>query len=711
MEKKIISLIDSGRFNNVLENFNKTTGFVTAILDLKGNILFRSGWRRICTDFHRVHPETEKNCIESDTRLGSRPLNKKRYNLYRCKNGMTDACVPIILNNKHVANLFTGQFFINKPDKKYFREQARKYNLDEKEYLKALDEVPVVSEERVENLMAFLISLADLIMNLATQNHKEQTLSENLSLGEEIAGFGSWEFDLNKMMVNPSKGALRIFGALDFQGPKTIELTQSLVLPQYRSMMDRTLQELIENNTPYDVEYKIARLDNSEVVDVHAKAEYDGKKNIVFGVIHDITKQKKLEDQLFHSKKMDSIGRLAGGVAHDYNNAISAIMGFTQFAIDRLESSPWVDELTVVLNDLDEVLAASKSAADITSQLLSFSRNKPITPEVINLNSSLKKIYKMLKRLIGEDILFDMKPSDDLWPIEIAPTQLDQLLLNLCVNARDAIFENNNGKLSGEIKIVAKNITIDSEKAVGFIDSLNFKPGDYVHISISDTGCGIPEELQLNIFEPFFTTKDKNKGTGLGLATVYGIIQQNKGYINVSSVPDKATVFNLYLPKYKHFKPSLQKKKLVKPVRLPLDGIKTLKKENIKSDFASGYSVLLVEDDPAVLRMTEKILKKYGFTVLSANTPGKAIDLALNHDNKMDLLITDMILPELSGQKLAEKIKKKYPSLKTIFMSGYATDEIKQKNSHENSFDLTNFIQKPFKVSELKKIIETVMGT
>lgn len=377
--------------------------------------------------------------------------------------------------------------------------------------------------------------------------------------------------------------------------------------------------------------------------------------------------REKLNEKLAQAQKLESIGRLAGGVAHDFNNMLSVIIGHCEFAQSRLASDD------PVFSNLDEILKAAKRSADLTQQLLAFARKQTVTPKVLNLNETISGMLKMLSRLIGEDIELKWLPGRELWNIRIDPSQVDQILANLCVNARDAISGGD-----GKITIETSNVSLASEwcsARTGYI------PGDYVVISISDNGCGMSPETVANIFEPFFTTKALGKGTGLGLSTVYGIVKQNNGFVNVYSEPGTGTTFRLYLPK-------LTEKEEFQPA--PASEEK--KKES------GNATILLVEDEPAILKMTAMLLERLGYTVVPSANPSEALQTAREFKGEINLLMTDVIMPEMNGRDLAMRLQSIYPNIKRLFMSGYTADVI----AHHGVLDEgVNFIQKPFSITDL----------
>lgn len=404
-----------------------------------------------------------------------------------------------------------------------------------------------------------------------------------------------------------------------------------------------------------------------------------GEKLGFRGIDRDITERKKaaaeqqrLQDQLTQTQKMEAIGRLAGGVAHDFNNMLSVIIGHAEMGLDQLSASdPHYRQFYEIKN-------AGERSSGLTRHLLAFARKQTIELQVINLNEVITEMTSMLKRLIGEDIDFAWIPGDGLWQVLLDKSQVDQILANLCVNGRDAVSG------VGKITIETSNVTIDEAYC---INNTYFFPGDYVCLAVSDNGCGMDRETVSHIFEPFFTTKDADKGTGLGLSTVYGILKQNKGCVNVYSEPGQGTTFKLYFRRYIGNHAVLDT-----PHKIGTAPIGT-------------ETILLVEDEPAILNMVSTALRKSGYNVLKANVPDEAVKLAAEN-KKIDLLLTDVIMPSMNGRKLAELITARHSSVRCLYMSGYTADVIAH---HGVLDDNINFISKPFTMKTLLGKIRSVL--
>jgi len=401
----------------------------------------------------------------------------------------------------------------------------------------------------------------------------------------------------------------------------------------------------------------------------------------VLGIGRDITALRKaeqertqLETQLHQAKKIESLGQLAGGVAHDFNNMLGVILGHVELANKKLASSQ-----PIQIN-LEEIFKAAEHSAELTRQLLTFARKQVIDPKILDLNEKVSAMLKMLERLIGENVELAWHPAEDLWTTKVDPTQLNQILTNLCINARDAIPG------SGRITINTENCHIDEDYCA---TRLYVVSGDYVRLSVSDNGCGLDQEALEHIFDPFYTTKSFGKGTGLGLATVFGAVRQNRGFIDILSEPGQGTTFLVYLPKAEK-KPEL----------------------SLKGPFAAqprgAETILLVEDDLMVLQMTASMLEICGYTVLTADTPEKALSLVKDYPNKIQLLVTDVVMPLMNGKELSDKLLESHPDLKVLFMTGYSSEIISNQGILQ---DGVNFMQKPFALESLSRKVREVLDS
>lgn len=422
---------------------------------------------------------------------------------------------------------------------------------------------------------------------------------------------------------------------------------------------------------------------SGDVLDVLWNAEKTsvGENEVLLSLIFDNTEKNKSEEergklqaQLIQSQKMESVGRLAGGVAHDYNNMLGVIIGHTELAMLKMDAGGSME------NHLREIMNAAQRSSELTQHLLAFARRQTIAPRILDLNQSITAILKMVQVLLGENIELVWLPGSGTHSIKIDPVQFNQLLMNICVNARDAI------SVDGRISIETQRLMVDESYCT---INTYFVPGDYALLIVSDNGSGMDKETQSKIFEPFFTTKGVGKGTGLGLATVYGIVKQNNGFINVYSEVGKGTTFKIYFP---YCEGSAEQKTERTFDIFPINSCET---------------ILVVEDEQALLDINRAMLKDLGYNVLAANTPAKAVHLGREYAGAIDLLMTDVVMPEMNGRELEQRIRESNPKLKCLFASGYTASVI----SHQGVLDENvNFIQKPFTLQDLALKIREVIN-
>ncbi|HOE66561.1 MAG TPA: PAS domain S-box protein [Candidatus Hydrogenedentes bacterium] len=455
-------------------------------------------------------------------------------------------------------------------------------------------------------------------------------------------------------------------------------------------VVGRTVLEVLPGTEPYWIETygnvaltgKPAHFENrSDEMDKYFEVTaFRPAPNQFACIFTDVTARKRAEEerqhlreQLAQAQKMESVGRLAGGVAHDFNNMLGIILGYAELAINHVVS----DEL---LSDyLNQIFSAAKRSAEITQQLLAFARKQTIAPKVFDLNEAVEGMLKMLRRIIGEDIDLAWRPAAGPKPLLMDPSQLDQILANLCVNARDAI--SGVGKLT-----IETGVTVFDEAYCA--EHVGFSPGEFILLAISDNGCGMDRQTLNKLFEPFFTTKGIGKGTGLGLATVYGIVKQNNGFINVYSEPGQGTTFKIYLPRYTG------------------DASQAMSEDDVAIPSGRGETVLIVEDEVAILTLSKIMLERLGYRVLTATLPSEAMRLAQTHPDRIDLLATDVIMPEMNGRELARRLIEAHPHLKLLFMSGYTANVI----AHQGVLDEgVNFIQKPFSMRDIAIKVRQVL--
>jgi polar amino acid transport system substrate-binding protein len=561
---ELSDIIDCEMLQSMLEDFYRLTGMLGAVLDVSGKVLVAVGWQDICTRFHRCHPETLKNCLESDTELTSGvPVGS--YKHYRCKNNMWDMVTPLEVGGRHVGNIFIGQFFYDDevPDREFYRAQARRYGFDAEEYLAALDRVPRFSRERANAGMQFYAKLTKIISTLSFSSIR----------------------------------------------------------------LSRTLAERIH-----------------------------------------------LEEQLRQAQKMETVGQLAGGVAHDFNNILQVIIGYG----DMLRRD---DTLNARHKDeIDHILSSAEKASQLTRGLLAFSRKQVFALKPLHLNEVIENFKKFIVRVIGEDIQLRTITRGQGPMIYADLGQMEQVLVNLATNARDAMKRG--GTLTIETGSQAVEAPIDQEFG-------GAEPGRYATVTVSDTGCGMDPETRQRIFEPFYTTKEVGEGTGLGMAIVYGIVKQHNGFINVYSEPGQGTTFRIYLPIHQ----AQQPEKVVDAAQptLPRGGSET---------------ILLAEDDADVRNLMVSVLTRFGYRVIQAVDGEDAVEkFAANHSS-IALVVMDMIMPKKNGKAAYDEIALLSPEVKVLYSSGYTADFIQNRGVLGKEVEL---IMKPVQPMELLRKVRAML--
>ncbi len=542
--------------------------------------------------------------------------------------------------------------------------------------------IPITDAEG--HVVGMQSTLIDITERKRVEKERER-IQLQLSNAMDMAKLGHWEYDIEKDSFVFNDHFYKLFGTTAEEMGGYImtsqEYARRFVHPDDRAVVAEETRKAVETKDPRfsrQLEHRMLYTDGRVghiAVRFFIVKDVEGRTVKTYGVNQDITEQKRNEERIAQLQKMESIGRLAGGVAHDFNNMLGVILGHTELALDR------TDPHQPVSSDLREILRAARRSADLTRQLLAFARKQTISPEVLDLNATVEGMLKMLRRLIGEDIELTWRPGRILWRVKMDPTQVDQILANLCVNARDAVQGH------GKITIETANTSFDEADCT---DRPKCMPGDFVLLTVSDNGCGMDKRTMAHLFEPFFTTKELGRGTGLGLATIYGIVNQNNGFIDVNSEPGKGSRFNIYLPKH-HIEPeSAHEMNPAAP-----------------STERGHETVLLVEDEEAMLKMAKAMLERLGYRVLAAQTPKEALRLASNYTGELHLLMTDVVMPGMNGRQLADRLLADHPNLKVLYASGYTADVIAH---HGVLNERVHFIQKPFTLKDVAEKVKEALG-
>jgi len=521
------------------------------------------------------------------------------------------------------------------------------------------------------------IANEQLQFELTEHNRAEEALRESEKKYRDLvvnALVGIYKTNLNGDILFANEALARIF---EFDSPE--EMISVGILLRYKNLKDR--QALIETLQKEGkvVDYEIEFLTKSgKTLNVLLSATLVG--DTLSGMIMDITPRKRaeeekvaLQDQLRQSQKMEAIGRLAGGIAHDFNNLLTIIKGYSQLSfIELKEGDP-------LRNNIEEIQKASDRAANLTRQVLAFSRRQVLDMKILDVNTILQDLDKMLRRVIGEDIELVTLLSKDLGNVKTDPGQIEQVIMNLAVNARDAMPS------GGKLTIETANVELEETYARAHIA---VKSGRYAMLSVSDTGVGMTPEVRDRIFEPFFTTKEKGKGTGLGLSTVYGIVKQSEGNIWVYSEPGQGTTFKIYLPR----------------VDEPLE---ELRQKAVEKEIPRGSeTILIVEDDEPVRKLSTQILKRQGYAILEAGNGNEALHLCEERKQPVHLILTDVVMPEMGGRELVKRLKSLHSEMKVIYMSGYTNNAIVHHGVLEKG---VNYVQKPFTLDALARKVREVL--
>jgi two-component system, cell cycle sensor histidine kinase and response regulator CckA len=516
--------------------------------------------------------------------------------------------------------------------------------------------------------------LEEINVLLETERDRLEALLHQMPAGVIIAKALSGEVILankkvDEILRHPAKTSRGLQHYLDYQGfhsdgrpykPEEYPLTRSVM----------TGEEVSNEEIEYLCGDGVRRIINSDAGPIR-----DRKGKVVAGLVifDDVTERKRLEQQLRQSQRMEAVGRLAGGIAHDFNNLLTVIVGQSEVMLEGFGPN---DPLREPVQQID---ASAQRAAELTKQLLAFSRKQVRQPKVLDLSAIVADLGKMLRRLIGEDVELITRLNSSLGRVKADPGQIEQIILNLAINARDAMPS------GGRLTIETNNASLDDQYANQHTD---VRPGPYVMLAVSDTGIGMDKETQSRIFEPFFTTKEQGKGTGLGLATVYGIVKQSEGHIWVYSEPGRGTTFKVYLPR-------VEAPAEIRPRSLD------------RSDTAIGSeTVLVVEDDDAVRRLVRQVMSSAGYTVMECKDADQALSMSSSYSGTIHLMITDVIMPGASGRELAQKITALRTGIRVLFMSGYTDNAI----VHHGVLDEdVAFIEKPFTPAKLLRKAREVL--
>lgn len=551
------------------------------------------------------------------------------------------------------------------PDLKTFENLYRRK--DGSTFLGRLNVCAVMdSEGQVSSFVGF-------IENITEHKRAEEALRESerdLRRAQQVAHVGSWQFDLNTRRVFASEEACRIYGLGDREW--LIKEVQTIPLPEYRAMLDAALQGLIERGQPYDVEFRIRRPTDGALLDIHSVAEYDRERNLVIGTIQDITERKQMEQRLRQHERLAAIGQLAAGIAHDFRNLLTSIMLYTQLSLRNPDLSPKIKQAFEI------ILGESKKAADLVQQILDFSGRALVKLQPLDLRACTADFVATLRRTIPENIRLTLTTGTDDYIIAGDSGQIQQVLLNLALNSRDAM------PAGGDLHMTLSRLQVQPDEPPPVA---GMSPGAWVCLVVADTGTGMTEEVYAHLFEPFFTTKEVGKGTGLGLAQVYGIVRQHQGYINVTTAVGTGTTFRIYLP-------ATKAESTNSTMHFP------------DAPRGDGETLLLVEDNDNLREGGRNLLEALGYQVLTAAHGREALEVYAAAERKIDLVITDIVMPEMGGKELLQELRRRDFHLKALGVTGHPLQESLEALQQAGFLDV---IHKPFEIETLAQIIRRAL--
>jgi PAS domain S-box-containing protein len=690
---ELMDIIDVNAIQSMMDDFFYLTKIGAAILDLKGNILVAAGWQDICTQFHRKHPDTLKNCIESDLEL-SAGIATGSFKAYRCKNNLWDIATPIVVGGTHMGNLYLGQFFYDgeTTDVEWFRSRADRYGFDETAYLAALERVPRWNKKTVHTAMRFYTRFTQLIsesgysnLKLANELRELKLTERSLKASEKALRESEEKY---RVLFEQTSDALFVAqdGRIIFQNPRTFELTgysaeefqsrpfASFIHEDDREMvMGRHLQRLRGEKPPERYGFRIFHKNGNILwAELNVVLIQWDQKPAALCFMTDITERKQMKTRLMQAQKLESIGSLAGGIAHDFNNLLFPIVGLSEMMLDDFPpESPYY-------KDVQQILKAGKRGRELVQQILSFSRQSRDQLIPVHIQKILKEALKLCRATIPADIPIIRDIQTDCRPVMADPTQIHQIVMNLVINAFHAV-EPTGGTISVRLK------EIFYSQADGAAHDL--ASGAYAMLSVTDTGTGIDPATMDKIFDPYFTTKTKGRGTGLGLATVYGIVKAHGGDIRVDSEVGEGSCFRVYLP--------------VLEISEPLE------METQSQPLPTGTEhILLVDDEASVVHLEKQMLERLGYRTTGFTDSRDALTAFEMAPSRFELVITDMHMPELTGLQLAEKMIAVKPDLPVILCTGFS-ERINREQI--GAMGIRDLLMKPVGIVDLAHKVREVL--
>lgn len=684
MSYSITELVEMPAIQRLMDSFCGLTGIAAAIVDPQGRVVCESRRPPACADLHRDSPAPPWRRCESDAHLASGPADQGRAAAFQCRDGLTSVAAPVLVQGQCLANLFCGHFLLASADPAVSSATAREHGMEEAHSRSVIEQATIVTDERLEDILAFLTGLADVVgaMGLARARQLQfgQRAPGRAALGD-LCEASPVAMALNRFSgeyVDANERFCHILGVAraDVIGKTPLELglidskTHGFMLEAIRTAGCLDGYEFMDHGAGDQHTHYLA----------YSKAVELCGEHLIITVIEEVSarqrgeeRHRQLEAQLRQAQKMEAVGRLAGGIAHDLNNLLTPILGYAELAQMKLRP-----EETAHL-DVREIQEAARRARDLTHQLLAFSRKQPIELKLVNLSDLVARLERILRRTIREDIRLTTELAPNLGLVRGDGALLQQVLLNLVLNANDAM------PMGGTLTIVTEEVTRTAADVAGSPES---PPGPYVRMTVTDTGCGMDEEVLRRLFEPFFTTKPEGKGTGLGLATSYGIVKQHGGEIRVESAPGRGSQVAVYLPL------------AARAVGAP--------EASEEARVVTGKETILIVDDAATIRgLVQQLLRVSGYASLAAANSEEALRAAREHPGPIQLLITDVIMPGMNGRELYTALRAIRPTLRVLYISGHTDDVIAPHGVLETG---THFLAKPFTVAALNRKIREALG-
>ncbi len=696
----ILDLVDLEMLRDIFEKFTAATGFTIGFLDHPGlNILIATGWRDICTRFHRENPEAAEICRRSNARLLDGLKDPGQVTIDPCDHGLVDCATPIIIKGRHIASLATGQLLLAPADPERFRKQACRFGFDEEAYLKALAQVPVVSETRLRAVTRFLGSLAHVISdqgyaNLELQRESDRLEREITTRRQVETALKESEARLKTIFEHAVDGILiadqetRKFTHCNpmicqMTGYAEAELSTlglgDIHPPQDLPMVAEHFERQIRGEITLARDIPVRRKDGSILfTDVNSFPIVLEGRSCLVGFFRDITDRRqaetlraKMEERLFHVQKLESLGLLAGGIAHDFNNLLTGILGNIDLALADLPAVSPIRENLMGINQ------AAHQAADLCRQMLAYSGRGRFVVQRLDLRAMVTELAPILTVTISKKVLLRQVFEGDVPPIDADPSQIRQVLMNLIINASESF-----GDEHGTITITVGARDCDADTFTGSVVRDALPEGRYSYVEVADDGCGMDPETRRRIFEPFFSTKFA--GRGLGLAAVLGIVRGHRGAILLYSEKDKGTTFKVLFP--------VAEGEPAPPKTASSVGL----------DWKGSGTILLADDEPTVRDVGRKLLERLGFHVLLAVDGVDALRLfretVVERHEKIDCVILDLTMPRMDGSAAFQQIRQLRPRVPVILSSGYNEQEVTQKFVGRS---FTTFIQKPYQLLEM----------